>query len=117
MKKVIYLMGGLGNVLYQLNFAYYLKDLGFKVILNVSLLESNWITKIFNWKVHKGTINAMSYFMGNDFIIQNKPGIQLVSGFLKNNRTISWLFRSKYFGHNFPNIDEIKVYNIFFGVF
>lgn len=116
MKKVIYLMGGLGNVLYQLNFGYHLKDLGFKVILNISLLESNWITKVFNWKVHNGTISAMNYFIDNDFIIQNKPGVQLVSAILKSS-AIAKLSKSKYFGHDFPTTDDIEIYNIFFGYY
>jgi len=109
-------MGGLGNVLYQINFAYFLKEKGYEVIINTSLIEKNWLTKIAQWKVHGGTKEAMLYFIGNEFILQNKPQLNIFVGFQKN-KVLDFIFKSKFFGHAFPQISEIERTKIFFGYF
>lgn len=116
MKKIIYLMGGLGNVLYQLNFAYFVKEKGYEVEINTSLIEKNWLTKIAQWKVHRGTKEAMVYFIGNEFTLQNKPQLNILAGLLKN-KIFNLIFKSKFFGHDFPQISEIENTKIFFGYF
>ena len=48
----IFLMGGLGNQLYQYNFGCYLESRGFKVVYSTLLLKKNFITKILSWTIH-----------------------------------------------------------------
>lgn len=45
-------MGGLGNVLYQLNYGEYLKTLGYQVDYIDTLTKKNLMTKILGWKIH-----------------------------------------------------------------
>jgi hypothetical protein len=49
----LFLFGGLGNNLFQLNLAYRLYEIGFSVLLNEAFLKTNLFTnKILKWKSH-----------------------------------------------------------------
>ena len=48
----VWLMGGLGNVLFQVNFGMYLEQRGYKVQFVENLTHTNWVTKILGWKIH-----------------------------------------------------------------
>jgi hypothetical protein len=52
----VYLMGGLGNVLFQINYAYRLYDAGYRVVLASGLLERAFATRIVGWS-HHGTVD------------------------------------------------------------
>jgi hypothetical protein len=53
-KKIVYLMGGLGNVLFQLNYLYNLREQGFSVNADCTLLRDGFFTnKILRWSNHK----------------------------------------------------------------
>jgi Glycosyl transferase family 11 len=53
-KKIVYLMGGLGNVLFQINYLYNLREQGFLVKADCTLLRDNFFTnKILRWSNHK----------------------------------------------------------------
>ena len=53
------LMGGLGNQLFQYNYATYQREQGHNIILDSSLCEVNVITKIIGWKIHKFILGDM----------------------------------------------------------
>lgn len=55
-KKEIFLIGGLGNNLFQLNKAYVLQENGFDVEINIFLLSDNFITKFLRWTNHDSEI-------------------------------------------------------------
>lgn len=51
-KKTIFLMGGFGNVMFQLNAAWNMVDIGYEVQYNFTMLRNNLITKVLGWSVH-----------------------------------------------------------------
>jgi len=90
--KVIYLIGGIGNVLFQINFGYYLQKLGFTVYYDITLLKPNSISKILKWSDH-GTLDLMKK-IGLD------SNIQLVTSSKIN---LSFLYLSKFLKKRFFN--------------
>jgi len=57
--KTIYLMGGFGNVLFQINYGYFLMSRGYKVKFATILISSNkMINKILGWSDH-GTLGTI----------------------------------------------------------
>lgn len=63
-KIEIYLMGGLGNVLYQLNHGDYLTSKGFEVIYCDYFLDKNFFTWISGWSIHgtKGDLLSLGIY-------------------------------------------------------
>ncbi|CAK7000532.1 alpha-1,2-fucosyltransferase [Providencia rettgeri] len=51
-KETIFLIGGFGNNLFQLNRAFELKENGYDVIINTRLLRKSFISKILKWSIH-----------------------------------------------------------------
>jgi hypothetical protein len=114
----IWLMGGLGNQLFQINYASYLANLDFEVRLNYYLTQSNCITKILNWSQHEFIVS--DYVQGHNFIYEsNVLAIFLAKSNLFNHYTSfdisnfhslnSFGYRQQkklnervYFKHNFP---------------
>jgi len=113
MKKVLFLMGGIGNVLFQLNYAYNLRDRGFNVELNTSLLnEQSFMYKIFGWQFHDtlGVLKEMNSMTG--FAINTKIKLPLLYGFIS--KAISKPFGSAcYYGLNAPTIMTNMPKNLF----
>ena len=70
----IWLMGGLGNQLFQLNKAYELKKSGFDVILIDNLLDpGSFLTKkILGWKIHD---NILQKIYNHDIPIKRKKNL------------------------------------------
>ena len=52
-------MGGLGNNLSQLFFAYTLQSKGFEVEVNNYLCSKNILTKILKWSIHDQSVEAI----------------------------------------------------------
>jgi hypothetical protein len=52
MKKTVFLIGGLGNNLFQLAHGNALKEAGYEVEYNTYLRESNKITALLGWSIH-----------------------------------------------------------------
>ncbi len=50
--KRVYLIGGLGNNLFQINKGYHLEDSGYDVTYCLFFLNSNFITNLLNWSSH-----------------------------------------------------------------
>lgn len=58
-EKVVFLMGGLGNQISQLNLGENLKNKTTKVRYSSLLIEKNLITKILGWKIHDFTLCSL----------------------------------------------------------
>lgn len=116
-RKIIFMMGGLGNILFQLNLAYHLKDLGYKVSLNTfALKRGNFIAKLLNWTVH-GTledVNRLKLF--SDFQVDDKFSIAFLKGAISKKIKIK-IVDTMFYGLNSPNESEIKCINNFFGYY
>ena len=80
-RKEIYLMGGIGNVLFQLNFAEIMREAGFDVVVNTSLLVRHKITKLLmRWSDH-GTLEALNLLhMLDDFQTNSNLGSDVALG-------------------------------------
>jgi hypothetical protein len=98
----INLMGGLGNNFFQLNYAYNLKDQGYKVLINTFLLERNFITKLLKWSIHNSLNDLHNLNLLNGFLVKNNFSFSIFFALL------SKLFDKKIFGvkfsrHNVPD--------------
>jgi hypothetical protein len=54
--KELILGGGLGNNLFQLNKAFYLKKMGYRVLVNTALLENRKLSSLLGWSFHDNQI-------------------------------------------------------------
>ena len=62
----LWLMGGFGNVLFQMNYGYYLKSKGIDVSFISTLTNENFITKyLLRWKIHQNLYTKV--FPENEF--------------------------------------------------
>lgn len=113
-KKVsLYLMGGLGNVLFQINYANNLKTQGFDVTLNVFLLKNNFITKkILGWSNHNTLSNLSSLGLISSFRVEDKASIGLFFGFLSK-LIKKKIFNCQFFGLISPDFEKLKATHIF----
>lgn len=115
--KQIYLWGGLGNVLYQINLAYYLHENGYEVFVNKGLLDYDNKLLRNSIKIHKGVYKRVDLFIDSTrigvidklkhtdyfYMLMYKMGINF-----KNFR---------FFNHDWPNDIEILKVNNFLGYF
>jgi hypothetical protein len=115
--RVIYLMGGLGNVLFQINLAFNMRDAGYKVRLNVyALTKNNIISKILRWSNHNALGNIIELGILNDFDIDYKFRFSFISA-LVSKKTKKTIFRSRFYGINTPLYSKIGNINNLFGYF
>ena len=63
----IWLMGGLGNVLFQINFGRNLRESGYDVCFIDNLVKKNILTKVLRWKIH----NQDYLYLDEDFQSKN----------------------------------------------
>jgi hypothetical protein len=96
--KIVYLMGGIGNVLFQINFGYYLKKIGYNVVYDITLLRPSSITKFLKWSDH----NTLSLI--NEIGLNKK--IKLITTSKIN---ILFLFLSKFFKKRFFHYSYIGI--------
>jgi hypothetical protein len=114
-KKIVYLMGGIGNVLFQINFGYYLQKIGFNVVYDVTLLNSKSISKILKWSDH-ATLNLIEEIGLNTkikLVTSNKINLLFLylSKFLKKR-----FFNYKYMGRD-TDIKDLEDTKYFLGYF
>lgn len=116
--KRVYLWGGIGNVLYQYNFALYLKSKGYNVELSAIMIKETGILSVFN-NHHRGTLH---FFL----MLEEKLNVALILrfkldwidmlGYLHSKLFINTaLFR--YFDHITPSLKDIEESNLFLGYF
>ena len=63
----IWLMGGLGNVLFQVNYGRYLRSKGCNVHFIDNLVKKNVITRLLGWKIHSPDFRSIN----EEFISKN----------------------------------------------
>lgn len=51
-RRFIWLMGGIGNVLFQVNYGMHLQARGYEIRFIVNLTQKNWVTKLLGWTIH-----------------------------------------------------------------
>lgn len=68
--KTVWLMGGLGNQLFQINHAAYISSLGYEVQLNFYLTQRNIVTKLLGWSTHE--FIALDYIVDQKFVCETK---------------------------------------------
>lgn len=115
--KQIYLWGGLGNVLYQINLAYFLYECGYNVQVNKGLLDYNNLFIRKSIKVHKGVYDRVNLFVDSNKIeIINNLSFKDVFYLIAYKFGFTFKF-FKFFNHDWPiDYDVINVNN-FFGYF
>jgi hypothetical protein len=114
---VIYLMGGLGNVLFQINFAYNLRDAGYNIRLNVySLMSNNIISKMLKWSNHNTLNNIFELGILDGFEIDDKFRLSFMNA-LWSKKTGKNIFGTKFYGINSPSHSEIINVTNLFGYF
>jgi hypothetical protein len=116
-KKQIYLWGGLGNVIYQINFAYYLNEIGYKVTVNKSLINYNHKLKRSLVKIHYGVFENINFFIDTEKIsFRDKLSFTDIFYLLLFKIGIKQS-KFKYYGHDWPSDNEIYFNNNFLGYF
>jgi hypothetical protein len=66
-KIKIYLIGGFGNVLFQLNYGDFLEKKGFKIEYCDILLRKNIFTSLFRWSIHKTFLDLEELDFHNEY--------------------------------------------------
>jgi hypothetical protein len=115
--KQVFLWGGLGNVLYQINLAYYLSQKGYYVLLNRGLIDYNnrLLRKLL--KIHNGIYSQASMFVDTSKInIVDKLNFKDIINIILFKVGISTK-KFKYFNHEWPTDHEIFSIDNFFGYF
>lgn len=108
---VIYLGGGLGNVLFQLNYAANCLDQGENVSIDTSLLNNRFILNLINWTYHKSTIDVLQnldILSACPFTVENK-----VWRLLKFTPLLSKFFYYHNFKHTTPGHNNNNYRGIF----
>lgn len=117
-RKRVYLWGGIGNVLFQLNFVYYLISLGYNVEVSTLMLGDKGFVSNFN-KHHKGTLSIFLMLEKHfEVRINVRSGMDfrdLQTFLLKKLRFNILGFRS--FEHNIPEKEDIDNAHLLIGYF
>ena len=109
----LFLGGGMGNVLFQINFAENLLSDGHKVAINSSLVTNKYLLKLINWTHHQNTLNNLREICAlpaGRYEEQKTPTRLL--GFLP---LISKLSKFENLKHSCP--DDVELLNGVFGYF
>lgn len=116
--KHVYLWGGFGNILYQLNFAQFLLSQGFSVVLiTVYINEHGFIGRVN--KHHKGTISmlkALEEFSEARLLVRSSFRLYDILPMISLKTRLNF-FRVRYFVHDNPTRDQIKKTRFFLGYF
>lgn len=106
-KKILYLMGGLGNTLFQLNFASQLRSSGHDIIINTSILQHNFITRTaLGWGTHNTLETLHQLNALTDFEVDAKLSLHLFFGLLSKNKGRK-IFHTEYYGLDTPAVEKI----------
>jgi hypothetical protein len=116
----IYVSGGLGNNLFQIAYAEYLRQLGYDIRFNTCLIKQNWFTKGLRWTIHK---NEITEKLLKDENVSNKLSVSdlvfLICEFVKKKITKKNYYKipktvtKRYFGYAaIGNHLESRIINI-----
>ena len=95
-QKKIWLMGGIGNNLFQIFLGYILEKKNYRIHYVSNLTKKNWVTKFLGWTIHD---NTYRFFLKNDQIIESSNLLVLLG------------MISKKTGFNIFNVKYVKVIN------
>lgn len=112
-QKTIYLMGGLGNVLFQLNYLYNLRSLGMLTKVNCTLLENSYLTKkLLRWTDHRTLNILLELQLLSDIDLEFDGYINIFAGALSKflDRDV---LSARYFGLTSPSINNISADHLF----
>lgn len=112
-KITIFLGGGLGNILFQLNHAQNLIDAGYEIKFNTVLSTNKKLLKVLNWTHHAYTIEALNEL--NIFDLEQTQIQQKLLPLLGFLPIINIFLRYKNFKHEVHDFDD--KYNAVFGYF
>ncbi len=97
-------MGGLGNVLFQVNFAYRLLEIGYRVRLNCFMLERGVIVNSFLKQSNHGILGDLNLLkIYNDFHVCRELVPQHFYGYISK-RINSVFFNTLYYGLSTPSL-------------
>ena len=106
-------MGGLGNVLFQINYAHNLRSHGFEVTLNHFLLNDNFVTtKLLGWPNHNALTILQELGVLCLFQVDNKISLNLIFGFISKFIKRRFL-NTEYFGLISPDSRKLKASHLF----
>jgi hypothetical protein len=114
----LYLWGGIGNVLYQVNFALYLEYLGYNVELSSILLNESGPISQLNGH-HKGTYLFLEKFNDNlEKPLKVKKDVEYrdILNFMLKFLSIN-AFQFKSFEHEVPHLQELRKLKFIIGYF
>lgn len=114
--KVVYPIGGLGNSLFHLNLAFDLVKNNNDVILNTYFLRKNILTRLLKFSIHN-TENYLYYFLDKKIKVECSINYSIISFILLHKLRLSKYSDKKWFGLNYPTLDDIVKVNHFFGYF
>jgi hypothetical protein len=112
-EKTIYLMGGFGNVLFQLNYLYNLKLQGVLVNADCTLLNNTFlIKKILRWSDHR-TLDVLNDLqLLDDIHVNYNAYYNILAGAVTKiiDRDFLW---SRYYGRYAPLVNDVTADHIF----
>lgn len=109
----VYLMGGLGNVMFQLNYAYHLRSQGFSVDIGCILLNQSFLSnKLLGWSNHGTSDILNSLNLLDDFHCHSSGGGNIIAAGLS--KVIGHAFFSTcFYGRESPVAKDIKSRHLF----
>jgi hypothetical protein len=114
---VIYLMGGFGNILFQINFACNLRDAGYLIRLNTyALKRGNIISRLLGWSNHNSLDDVIDLGILNNFETEHGFSFAFINALLSS-KTNKSIFGTRFYGINSPKINEIINIKNLFGYF
>jgi hypothetical protein len=115
--KTVYLIGGLGNVLFQLNLAHSLRDQGFFVRLNTFAIEGKSVLgRLLGWSDH-GTLAQVNVLnLLSTFNLDGAFSASFLKGFFSKKLKRA-VIDTKFFGLASPTHGEVRTVSEFIGYF
>jgi len=118
--KTIWLLGGFGNVLFHLFYAFLLRKHGFNVSISPILTEHNFIVRLSGWTIHRpiydrfcGEYKIVRPFWGYAVIplIHKKIGLNLGIPFVNNGQHLIPPPKGENLFGYFQNKNQITIHN------
>jgi hypothetical protein len=107
-KRVIFLIGGTGNNLFQINYAYFLISQGYNVKINIFFTKNNFISRMLKWSIHPSEITDE---VCKDFIVEDRLSfIDTFSVFVQFVLFKLHLINIRSFNYNFSVLGRVTGY-------
>ena len=107
------MMGGFGNNLFQLNYAYYLRSNGCSVIINNSLLkDNNFASKCLGWTNHNSEKDLCKLGLLENFIVNKRINFVVLLFGLISKYIKRYFINVKYCGLLTPKLKELESHGI-----